>query len=140
MDNILNLSSRELRLLGKLSIIAEEAHEASQLISTKFQKMFGIGSKEILVFTTSQNDEYYGEGYLNIDGTFRYVDNWWGGREWTVNVNEQSIYEMYKAELLKQLDDEDEIDYRLFTANENEISMAALAPFFRTFVDSLSTK
>ena len=136
--DILKLSSREVRLLGKLCEIAEEAHEASILIQQKFQTKFGIGKREILVFSVNQFDEYYGNGYLSVDGIFRYEDNWWGGREWSTGIDEQSIFELYRAELLKQLDDLGEVDYRMFTDSEEEISMACLAPHFREFVASLS--
>ena len=134
--NVYDLSCKDIRLLSKLAKVAEDAHEDYQIIQSKYQYSFGLNKKKIQVIEINDS-EYFGTGYLTVDGTFEYEDNWWGGRSWSIKLTEQSIYELYRAELMNKLDGQDDIDFRSFNASEEEISLSYLAPYFRDFVSRL---
>ena len=126
--NILALSVSELSLFNELTKLAEEASHAVEVINANFSNAFGIGKKEIHVFSTESCGEYYGDGYLTIDGIFKYHDNWWGGRDWSVTCTPDGIYKMLRANLLC-----DTNRGNLIPPEERELG--DVAHYFRMFIN-----
>ena len=95
--DIMKMSAQELVLVRTFVELAEEAIEASKAIAEHFESAFGINKKEIHVYHTESFGEYYGDGYLTIDGIFKYHDNWWGGRDYQFMCNPDGIYHMLRS-------------------------------------------
>ena len=100
--NVFSMSAKELIAFGELEKLAREAEEAAKLIAEKFKSSFGIGNSKIHVFHTESCGEYYGDGYLSINLRFHFVDNWWGGREFSIIANQEGIYSLYRSCYLKE--------------------------------------
>ena len=77
--NIMALSAQEIMLVDIFVGLAKEARAAEDLIKKHFDSAFGIGKCEIRVYHTESCGEYYGDGYLTVDGVFKYHDNWRSG-------------------------------------------------------------
>jgi len=131
--NILALSANELTLFTELSKLAEQATHAVEVINQNFSNSFGIGKKEIHVFHTESCDEYYGDGYLTIDGIFRFHDNWWGGRDWSIACTPDGIYKMLRAELLCNSN-------RSHLIPQKEQELADVAHYFKMFIKKTEQK
>lgn len=130
--DIMEMSAQELVLLADLVTLAEEAHASEKLINEHFSEAFGITKREIHVYHTESCGEYYGNGYLTIDGIFKYHDNWWGGRSYEFSCNAEGIYKMLRSCYLRdrnlaQLDPE-KFDCEIQNING----------YFRDFVKNLS--
>ena len=132
MKSILNLSAKEIVLFDALTKLANEAIEAEKLINEHFKSSFGFGNKVIHVYHTESCGEYYGDGYLNIDGNFEYHDNWWGGRTYKFNCDADGIYQMFRSCYLhsNSLDASDPCEFNCQIEN--------IDGYFREFVKSLS--
>ncbi|MBR6252252.1 MAG: hypothetical protein IKR04_00150 [Clostridia bacterium] len=95
---IMQMSAQEIVLMNAFAKLAEEAFMAEKTIKDYYgEKAFGLGEKEIHVFHTESCDEYYGDGYITIDGVFKYQDNWWGGRSYEFSCNAEGIYQMLRS-------------------------------------------
>ena len=129
--NITDMSAQEIVLVSTFVKLAEEAFEAEKLIKGHFDSAFGISKREIEVYHTESCGEYYGYGYLTIDGIFKYRDNWWGGREYSFACDAESIYKMLRSCYLRQ-NDLAELDPELFDCNIEHID-----GYFRDFIKSL---
>lgn len=95
--DFMQLTAQEMVLFSTLVELAKEALEAEKVIKEHFKNSFGIENKNIHVYHTESCGEYYGDGYLNIDGTFFYQDNWWGGREYKFKCDADGIYRMLRS-------------------------------------------
>ena len=99
---IMKMSAQELILVKVFAELAEEAFKAEKLIKEHFDSAFGIGKKEIHVYHTESFGEYSGDGYLTIDGVFKYHDNWWGGRDYEFSCDAEGIYRMLRSCYLRE--------------------------------------
>jgi len=131
--NILAMSVNELTLMSELTKLAEQATHAAEVINKNFSNTFGIGKKEVHVFHTENCGEYYGDGYLSIDGIFKYHDNWWGGRDWSVTCTPDGIYKMLRAELLCDTE-------RRSLIPREEQELADVAHYFKMFIKETEQK
>ena len=100
--DIMRLTAQELIFLEDFSRLAHEAEEASKLILEKFKTGFGPGNTEIPVYHNETFGEYFADATLSIDGTFRYHDNWWGGRTCTFKCNTEGIFKMLRSCYLRR--------------------------------------
>ena len=100
--NIFELSAQDLIFFEDFSKLAREAETASKLILEKFKTGFGPGNTEILVYHNETFGEYFADGYLSIDGTFRYQDNWWGGRTCSFRCDQEGIFKMLRSCYLRR--------------------------------------
>ena len=130
--DIMNLSAEELVLIDTLKELAKEAIEASKLIEEKFNSSFGIKQKEIHVYHTESFGEYYGDGFLTIDGIFKYHDNWWGGRDYSFSCDTSDIYKMLRSCYLKKIGIT-HLDPEKFECNIENIDT-----YFRDFIKEIS--
>lgn len=133
MANIMDLTVRELMLLNKLTRLAEESTEASEAIHRNFRNSFSLNTKRIHVYHTESCGEYYGDGYLTIDGVFEYCDNWWGGRSWEVPCSADEIYQVFRAKYLVDNNMESRIPVE-------ERKLADVAHYLRDFVSTIKEK
>ena len=129
---LMSMSAQEIILFGALTELAKEAAEAEELIKKHFDCAFGIGKTQIEVYHT-ESSEYYGDGYLTIDGVFKYHDNWWGGRDYEFRVDADGIYKMLRSCYLREKKLE-HLDPEKF---DTRIDMAH---YFRDFINKLRTK
>ncbi len=128
--DVMQMSAREIVLLNAFSQLAEEAFKAEQVIKECYgKKAFGLGETEILVFQTVVSGEYYGYGYLTVNGTFRYEDNWWGGRQYEFKVDAESIYKLFRSCYLRKNGSED-----------CECNIEHIDEYFREFIASIVDK
>ena len=100
--NIMDFTAQDLILFEDFSRLAKEAEEDSKLILEKFQTGFGPGNTEIPVYHNEIFGEYYADAYLSIDGTFRYHDNWWGGRTCSFRCDQEGIFKMLRSCYLRR--------------------------------------
>ena len=121
-------------MLQTLAKLAAEAKDAAEKIAANFKHSFGIGHSEIEVFRTESCSEYYGYGYLSIDGHFRYRDNWWGGREYTFKADMDGIYKMFRSAYLRRNNLTD-LDPEEFDCQIDNIDS-----YFREFITELAEK
>ena len=131
---IMKMSAQELIMIEKLVELSKEAIEASNLIKEQFKNSFGIENKEIHVFSTESFGEYYGDGYLTVDGIFKYHDNWWGGRDYSFSIAPDDIYHMFRSCYLRR-NNLSHLDTEEFNCNIEHIDR-----YFRDFIKSISTK
>lgn len=82
--------------LQKFHELAHEAIEAERIIQKAFMESFGIGKEKIEVYHTESFGEYYGDATLSIDGKWHFHDNWWGGRDWEIDVTADGIFELFR--------------------------------------------
>ena len=130
---LMSMSAREIILFGALTELAKEAVEAEELIKKHFDRAFGIGKTQIEVYHTESCGEYYGYGYLTIDGVFKYHDNWWSGRDYEFRVDADGIYKMLRSCYLRE-NKLERLDPEKF---DTHIDMAH---YFRDFINELRTK
>ena len=128
---IMQMTAQELTLLDDFTKLAKEALEAAELINKHFNSAFGISKREIEVYRTESFGEYYGYGYLSIDGIFRYHDNWWGGREYAFSCDSDGIFKMLRSCYLREHDLES-LDNEPFECNIDQLDS-----YFRDFIKSL---
>lgn len=129
--DITKLSAQEILLVNELAKLAAEAKEASEKIKSHFKNSFGIGNSEIEVYHTESCGEYYGYGYLNIDGEFRYYDNWWGGRQYIFQADTEGIYKMFRSCYLRKNNLKD-LDPEEFNCQIEHIDS-----YFREFINQI---
>lgn len=132
--DIMNMSVEEIGLIGPFTDLAQEALAAEALIKAKFTNAFGIGKQEVCVYHTESFGEYYGDGYLSIDGVFRYHDNWWGGREYQFRVDADGIYKMLRSCYLKK------INKAHLEKEPFECKIENIDHYFRDFIQKLAEK
>lgn len=132
--DIMKLSAKEICLLSDLADLAKEAFEAERLIKTHYNSAFGIDNKTIPVYHTESCGEYYGDGYLTIDGTFKYQDNWWGGREYQFNCDADGIYRMLRSCYLRKN------NLQNLDTDNFECRIEHIDNYFRQFISQLRTK
>ena len=132
--DLFEMSAQEIMTLSDLAKLAREAKEASQLIAKSFKTAFGIGKMEIQVFHTESCGEYYGDGYLSIDGVFKYHDNWWGGRTYEFRCDTEGIYKMLRSSYLKSRG-MSEVD-----PEEFDCEIENMDNYFRKFISNLKSK
>lgn len=132
--DIMSMSAMEICLIDVFVGLAKEAFEAEALIKKHFNSAFGIDKKEIRVYHTESFGEYYGDGYLSIDGIFRYYDNWWGGREYEFNVDADGIYKMLRSSYLRR-NNMASMDSERFCCDIERID-----DYFRDFIKTLTDK
>lgn len=129
--NIFNLSARDLHFLSDFLKLADEAAEAEKAIKERYKTAtFALNQQEIQVYMVSSFGEYEGEGYLSVNGRFRYHDNWWGGREWEIYLNEEQIYKVFKTHYLM------ENGYDSFVFPEDKI-WDNFEPILRRFIEQV---
>lgn len=129
---IMKMSAQEIVLVKVFSDMAQEAFKAAELIKKHFNSAFGIDNKKIHVYHTESFGEYYGDGYLTIDGIFKYHDNWWGGRDYQFSCDADGIYRMFRSCYLRQHNLE-HLDTAKF-----ECQIEYIDSYFREFIQSLS--
>lgn len=132
MSKLMDMSAQEIVLLSTFAELAKEALEAARLIREHYSTGFGIGNREIEVFQTESCGEYYGNGYLNVDGVFRYRDNWGGGREYSFNCDADGIYHMLRSSYLRR-NDMANLDPENF-----DCAIENIDGYFRDFIGSLN--
>lgn len=130
--DIMCMSAKEIVLISTFTKLAEEAFKAEKLIKEHFSSSFGLGKKEIHVYHTESFGEYYGDGYLTIDGVFKYHDNWWGGRDYEFSCDAEGIYQMFRSCYLRN-NDLDELETKRFHCEIDGIDR-----YFRDFIKTLS--
>lgn len=128
---IMNLSAQEIVLISVFADLAKEAFKASELIKKHFDSAFGIGKKEIHVYHTESFGEYYGDGYLTIDGVFKYHDNWWGGRDYQFACDADGIYRMLRSCYLR----ENNLEH--LNNEKFECQIERVDGYFREFIEEL---
>ena len=128
---IMHLSAQEVILLNTFAKLAEEAFRAEKLINEHFNRSFGITQKEIPVYHSESCGEYYGDGYLTVDGIFKYHDNWWGGRKYQFRCDAEGIYKMLRSCYLKR-NQLSKLDPEPF-----DCQIEYLDGYFREFIESL---
>lgn len=131
---IMEMSAQEIILMGVLTNLANEAIEASEIIKKHFDSAFGIDKKEIQVYHTESCGEYYGDGYLTIDGVFKYHDNWWGGRDYQFRCDSEGIYRMLRSCYLKT-NNLSNLDPEHFNCEIEYIDK-----YFREFISQIDSK
>ena len=119
------------QILAALADLAKEAFKASELIKKHFDSAFGIDKKEIHVYHTESFGEYYGDGYLTIDGVFKYHDNWWGGREYQFACDADGIYRMLRSCYLR----ENNLEH--LNNEKFECQIERVDGYFREFIEEL---
>lgn len=82
--------------LQRFHVLAHEAVEAEKIIRRAYKQFFGLGQQIISVYHTESYAGYYGEATLSIDGKWHYHDNWWGGRDWEINVDADGIFQLFR--------------------------------------------
>ena len=131
--DIMKMSAQEIVLVKVFSNLAEEAFNAERVIQEYFgEKAFGLGQKEIHVYHTESCSEYYGDGFLTIDGVFKYQDNWWGGRKYEFPCNADGIYEMLRSCYLRK-NELGHLDSMSFDCQIEHIDS-----YFREFIEEIS--
>lgn len=128
---IMNMSAKEIVLINVFANLAQEAIEASELIQKHFANAFGINKSEIQVYHTESCGEYYGDGYLNINGIFSYHDNWWGGRDYKFSCDADGIYRMLRSCYLRK-NNLDHLNSEKFNCQIEHIDT-----YFREFIRAL---
>ena len=131
---IMKLTTDDLILLNVFSQLADEAIKAEEAILKHFENAFGINKQEIHVYHTESLGEYYGDGYLTINGIFRYHDNWWGGRDYQFSCDAESIYRMLRSCYLRK-NNHEKMDTEKFDCQIDHID-----DYFRGFIASLEEK
>ena len=119
---IMAMSAQELVLVKVFSELAEEAFRAEKLIKEHFNSSFGLGKKEIHVYHTESCGEYYGDGYLTIDGVFKYEDN----------CDAENIYRMLRYCYLRE-NNLEELETERFDCEIEHIDEE-----FREFIEKLT--
>lgn len=132
--DIMGMSAMEIRLIDVFVGLAKEAFEAEALIKKHFNSAFGIDRKVIHVYHRESCGEYCGDGYLSIDGVFRYYDNWWKGREYEFNVDADGIYKMLRSSYLRR-NKMASMDSERFDCDIEHID-----DYFRDFIKTLAAK
>ena len=127
--SIMALSAEELYFLGEFMRIAKEAVEYAEKVR-KLKVSFPIGQKEVEIYHEDSFDEYYGHGYISVNGHYTYWDNWWGGREWELYLNEEEIYKVFRAEFLLEKGRKD-----LLLPAEYDIDQ--FSPHLRRFLETI---
>lgn len=128
---LLEMTAKELMLMGTLVKLAEESYEAERLIKERYSAAFGIGKTTIPVYHTESCGEYYGDATLSVDGKFTYRDNWWGGREYSFSTDAESIFKMLRSCYLLENGMAD-TDPERFDCNIENIG-----DYFRQFIASI---
>ena len=82
--------------LQRFHDFAHEAIEAEKIIQHIYKTSFGAGQQIINVYYTESFGEYYGNATLSTDGKWHYHDNWWGNRDWEINVDADGIFELFR--------------------------------------------
>lgn len=95
--DIFGIPASQLALAGPMSALATNALYAANVIAAHTDGLFGIGRKEILIFSVKNDDGYEGHAYVDIAPTFRYVDNQDGGREYQFTCDHEGIYRMMRS-------------------------------------------
>ena len=132
--DIMTMSAQEIILVSTFADLAKEAFEAEQLIKEHFSCSFGIGKQEIEVYHTESFGEYYGDGYLTIDGIFTYRDNWWGGRSYQFRADAEGIYQMLRSCYLRK-NNLEHLNPEKFNCQIEHID-----GYFREFIENLRAK
>lgn len=132
MMEIMKMSAQEIVLVNVFAQLAEEAFKAEKLIKEHFDSAFGLDKKELHVYHTESFDEYYGDGYLTIDGVFKYHDNWWGGRKYEFPCDAEGIYRMLRSCYLRK-NNLDKLETERFNCQIEHID-----GYFREFIEVLS--
>ena len=96
------------------------------------QQFVWLGKKEIHVYHTESFGEYYGDGYLTVDGVFKYQDNWWGGRNYEFLCDAENIYRMLRSCYLRD-NNLDELETERFDCEIKHID-----GYFREFIEKLT--
>ena len=116
-----NISLSEILLLNDLTKLANEAQEASEVISNAYQRAFGLRQNEIEVWRDVNRTEY-----LTHEGIWRAIIH---GQEYKVEVTPESIFEYLRDNLLTQEEESDlEVLFSVKTSNSEVVH------FFRDFV------
>lgn len=138
------LTVDELLRLEKYLELAHEAKEAEELIRKRYENSFGIGNTEIDVYSTDSFGEYYGNATLSINGIWHYHDNWWGGRDWKVEISANGIFtllkEAYLNEIgeLKPLSIEDMFDETVYRPKYENVD--TVCQCFRGFIEKIKAE
>jgi hypothetical protein len=130
--DMMSMTTSEILVFAELVTLAQEAQKAYKAIVEKFSTSFGVDNSEVHAFSTSSCGEYYGDGYININGQWMYHDNWGGGRDWTVDCSSaEGIYKCLRAKLLEERN-------LLSLIPEEERELAQVTRYFREFVNIIS--
>lgn len=132
--DIMKMSAQEICLVSVLADLAKEAIEAEKLIKTHFNSAFGIDNRTIHVYHTESSGEYYGDGYLTIDGTFEYHDNWWGGRQYSFETTADGIYYMLRSCYLRQN------NLQNLDPDKFDCEIEYIDTYFRKFISQIKSK
>lgn len=127
--DLLNLSVQDLVNLRKFMELAEEARKACAIIRDHYAEAFGLGKPVIQVYDYVENDGYYANAELSIDGKWHLHDNWGGERDFVVEVTEDGIYTIFREAYLEE-------SGQNFTAKEPKM----VASHLRSFVKKLEKK
>lgn len=132
--DIMKMSAQEICMISVFTDLAKEALEAEKLINTHFNNAFGIDNKKIKVYHTESCDEYYGDGYLTIDGVFEYNDNWWGGRKYSFECSADGIYHMLRSCYLRKHNLQD------LDPDKFDCEIEYIDEYFRNFISRIESK
>ncbi len=127
--DVMNLSARDLCLLADLTELAKMAHDYAERVK-RMDLTFKVGQNRVRVYEENAFDEYYGEGYITPSGLYSYHDNWWGGRNWELYLDEESIYKTLRAGDLLEKGRRDLVD-------PSEYDLEQFLPHLYNFLDSL---
>ena len=127
--SIMDFSAKDMYFLGEFMRIAKDAVEYAEKVR-KLNVSFPIGQNEVEIYHEDNFGEYYGHGYISANGHYTYRDNWWGGREWNLYLNEEEIYRVFRAEILLENGRKD-----LLLPAEYDIDQ--FAPHLRKFLEKI---
>ena len=98
--DIMSLTVADFTLFSKLMEISKQASEYAKIVKENLKVSFAIGQDYTEVYSESAYGEYDGHGYLYHNGLYVYEDNWWGGRDWSIHLNEEEIFKVLRADFL----------------------------------------
>ena len=144
INSIMDFTVNDFMLFEAFGRLAKEADDAFDIITDAYTDCFGLGKKEVRVFTRTDTD-YDGVGYLTVEGMFKYHDNWWGGRDWTIDCsNPDGIFKVLKCayiQVLRELHSRrgnntfvKELD-SMVPSNDRDLYM--VAPYLRAWIQQV---
>ena len=70
---------------------ANFADKAEKAINAKYKESFGIGNREISVYSEFHSENSC-NAVLSIEGVWKWHDEWWGGRNYEVKCTAEDIF------------------------------------------------
>lgn len=131
--DLMKLSVVELHLLKEFTKLSEEAILAYNIIAKNIELKLGVKNSEPHIFYIENFGENQAEISISTDGIWKYFDNSSDENNFEVTCTPDGIFKCFRAAYLNQ-------NCLVIPVPDEEKSLIKAAPFFRKFIEEISSK